>query len=123
MRIVGLARVKNEEDVIEEFVRYNLRFVDALFVVDNASFDGTGEILRALAGEGLALHILHDETVGYRQSESMTHFARDIFAQTDADFLVVLDADEFLKVDTRDRLEAILGALPPGAHGRVPCET
>jgi hypothetical protein len=44
----GLARVKNEGYVIEEFVRYNLRFLDGLTVIDNASFDGTRDVLLAL---------------------------------------------------------------------------
>jgi hypothetical protein len=41
MRVVGITMVKNEADIIEAFVRHNLRFLDALVVVEHASADGT----------------------------------------------------------------------------------
>ena len=120
VKLHGLARVKNEGDVIEEFVRYNLRFLDALTVVDNASFDGTVDVLEALRAEGLPLTVLHDPTLPKRQYETMTRVARESAAEADWDFLFLLDADEFVKTADRERLERSLRALEPGQNGLLP---
>ncbi|HEV2738837.1 MAG TPA: glycosyltransferase family 2 protein [Candidatus Elarobacter sp.] len=120
MKLHGLARVKNEGDVIEEFVRHNLRFLDALTVIDNASFDGTLSVLESLRAEGLPLTILHDPILPKRQSETMTRAARQCAAEADWDFLFLLDADEFLKVADRDGLEQSLAAVAPHENGLLP---
>ncbi len=118
MKLHGLARVKNEGDVIEEFVRYNLRFLDALIVVDNASFDGTLSVLEALRAEGLPLTVRHDPIVPKRQYETMTRLARESATETDWDFLFLLDADEFV----RARTEPVSSALSPRSNrGRTRC--
>jgi hypothetical protein len=120
MKLHGLARVKNEGDVIEEFVRYNLQFLDALTVVDNASFDGTRSVLEALRAEGLPLTVLDDPLLPKRQYETITRVARQSAAEADWDFLFLLDADEFVKARDRSRLEESLAALAPGENGLLP---
>jgi hypothetical protein len=119
LKLHGLARVKNEGDVIEEFVRHNLSYLDALTVVDNASFDGTLPVLEALRAEGLAVTILHDPLLPKRQYETVTRVARQSAAESDWDFLFLLDADEFVKVTDRNALEGSLAALSPGQNGRL----
>ena len=57
-RCAGLAMVRNEADVIEWWIRYNLRVLDCLRVVDHQSLDNTVEILEALRDEGLPI-VLH----------------------------------------------------------------
>jgi glycosyltransferase involved in cell wall biosynthesis len=116
MRIVGVAMVKNEEDIIECFVRYHLSILDALIVLDNGSSDGTTRILAALHREGLSLHLAYDPTIAYQQAELTTDLVRYAVDITGADFVVVLDADEFLRalsqyVDVREVLEATLPGL------------
>lgn len=120
MKLHGLARVKNEGDIIEDFVRYNLQFLDGLTVVDNASFDGTRSVLEALRAEGLPLTVLHDPILPKRQYETITRLARQSAAEADWDFLFLLDADEFIKVRDRNRLEASLAELAPGENGLLP---
>jgi hypothetical protein len=120
MKLHGLARVKNEGDVIEEFVRHNLQFLDALTVVDNVSFDGTRAVLEALRAEGLPLTVLHDPILSKRQYETITRVARRSAAEADWDFLFLLDADEFIKVRDRNRLEESLAVLAPGENGLLP---
>jgi hypothetical protein len=120
MKLHGVARVKNEGDVIEEFVRHNLRYLDELTVIDNASFDGTLTVLEALRAEGLPLTILHDAMLPKRQYETMTRVARESAATSDWDYLFLLDADEFLKVRDRMQLEKSLAALLPGQNGLLP---
>jgi hypothetical protein len=120
MKLHGLTRFKNEGDVIEEFVHHNLRFLDALTVIDNASFDGTFSVLESLRAEGLPLTIQHDPIMPKRQSETMTRAARQCAAEADWDFLFLLDADEFLKVGDRDGLEQSLAAVAPDENGPLP---
>jgi len=116
MRLIGIAMVRNEADIIEAFVRHNLTVLDALVVVDHGSLDGTGEILALLQREGLPLRVMRDASPGFFQAERMTGVAREAFARERADFIFVIDADEFIKVAARVELERALATIPPGAH-------
>ena len=108
--------VRNEADVIEAFVRHNLSVLDGLAIVDHGSVDGTPEILAKLQAEGLPLWVERDAEPAYRQSEIMTALARQALERDAADFVFVLDADEFLKVESRFGLERALADVPPGMH-------
>ena len=108
--------VRDEADNIEAFVRHNLTVVDGLSIVDHGSSDGTAEILAALAAEGLPLRTTVDASVDFRQSAVLTRLARQVFTDSDPDYIFLLDADEFLKVPSRARLEARLKPLPPEVH-------
>ncbi len=123
MRIVGIAMVKNEADIIEAFVRHNLRFLDGLWLIDHDSFDGTEKILAKLQAEGLPLNIEHEAELGFLQAEKTTSLCHKAFSATSADFMFVLDADEFIRVATRKKLEALLAGLPPGIPALVPTQT
>lgn len=116
MRLVGIATVRNEIDVIEAFVRHNLSVLDGLWIVDHGSFDGTSDILSELRAEGLPLQVTRHSDPAFQQSETMTSLARDVFRGDDADFVFALDADEFLKVQSREVLEHALGDVPHGMH-------
>ena len=110
----------NEADVVEAFVRHNLRYLDAIAVLDHGSLDETASILAQLAGEGLPLVVLGDPERAFRQGARQTELARRFLPEFEADFCFVLDADEFIAAPSRAGLEASLGALPPGCHGLVP---
>jgi hypothetical protein len=115
--------VRNEADIIEAFVRHNLTVLDGLAIVDHGSGDGTSEILANLVAEGLPLTVVSSDVVAYSQSEITTKLVRDVFANTPADFVFAIDADEFLKIPSRPLLEAVLGHLPRGMHGLVQWQT
>lgn len=112
MRLVGIAMVRNEADIIEAFVRHNLSRLDGLLVIDHRSDDRTRDILAALAREGLSLTLTLDDERAQRQPENITRLAREAFAHG-ADCVVPLDADEFLKVPDRAAFERTLSSLPP----------
>jgi Glycosyl transferase family 2 len=112
--------VRNEGDVIEEFVRHNLRFLDGLTVVDHASVDGTLAVLHALAAEGLPLTVVSDPAPLKLQSETMTQWSHRLLEERAWDFLFLLDADEFLKVPSREALIASLAAAPRATHCLLP---
>ena len=116
MRLFGVTMVRNEADVIEAFVRHNLTVLDGLAIVDHGSIDGTPEILAKLRSEGLPVQVERAADPVYRQSEVMTALTRRALARDAADFVFALDADEFLKVESRTRLEHALAEVPPGMH-------
>jgi len=116
MRLFGVAMVRDEADVIEAFVRHNLSVLDGLAIVDHGSLDGTGEILARLQAEGLPLWVTKASEPGFFQSRRLSELSRRILAQEGANFVFVLDADEFLKVPSRPALESALAAVPPGLH-------
>jgi hypothetical protein len=53
LKIVALAMIGNEADVVECFVRHTLTMVDRLVIILHRSVDGTAEIVNALYEEGL----------------------------------------------------------------------
>jgi hypothetical protein len=116
MKLYGAAMVRNEADVIEVFVRHNLTALDGLFIVDHGSVDATPAILAALVREGLPLDVSVETSLEFRQSDVMSRAVRRVLSITNADFVFLLDADEFLKIRSRPRLEAALASLPREVH-------
>lgn len=115
--------VRNEADIIEASVRHNLACLDLLVVIDHGSFDGTSEILQQLASETEALRIVADSSVEYQQSRRTTDATREVFVGDGTDFVFPIDADEFLKVPSRQTLENALHALPPAIHALLHWQT
>jgi len=117
---VGITMVKNEQDIIEPFVRHNICFLDQLIVLDNGSVDETRHILISLAHEFPNLAVLDDKRFGYTQSERMTSLLHQCQASFAADYVIPLDADEFLDSADRFSLQEVLGRIPSGGYGLVP---
>jgi hypothetical protein len=110
--LIGVTMVRDEADVIEAFVRHNLRSLDGILAVDHCSTDGTREILRALEAEGLGVVVEVDDEEGHRQAETITRLARRAFAEN-ATIVFALDADEFLKMPSRAAFERWIAGVPP----------
>ena len=117
MRLIGVAMVRNEADIVEAFVRHNLRFLDQLVVVDHSSADATGEILRRLRDEGLPLAIGLDTSIAFHQGRVLSEAMRRALAQYDADYGFALDSDEFIAATSRSDLERELGRVPADGIG------
>ena len=117
---LGIAMVKNEQDSIEVFVRHNLCFLDHLVVVDNGSVDGTRPVLTHLAAEFPNLVLAEDGEFGYNQSERMTRWLHEYQARFAADFVLPLDADEFLDIPGERTFHDVLQEIPEGGCGQIP---
>lgn len=85
----GIARVKDEADIIRPVVEHMLEQVDHVLIADNASTDGTREIL-----EELDVEVIDDPEVGYFQSRQMSALAARA-ADAGAEWVVPFDADEW----------------------------
>jgi len=110
--LVGVTMVKNEADIIEANVRHNLRYLDRLIVLDHDSSDASARILQSLVEEGLPLTVsrMGAPDPAFKQAQFTTALARGAFEKFAADYVVPIDADEFLRVPSRAAFEAALAA-------------
>jgi glycosyltransferase involved in cell wall biosynthesis len=120
MRVVAVAMVKNSDDVIEAMVRHTLCCADAMIVADDGSTDRTPEILSRLVREGLKLEVEPRPTIGKYQAAMMTSLARRAAREYGADWVLLLDDDEFVDADAlRARLESSPPDEPLGHQWRT----
>lgn len=89
-----VSMVRDEQDVIEAFVRHHAPQVDGLLIADNLSADHTRGILDDLAAE-FPLIVTDDPDPAYRQSEKMTALAQRARVEFGAGWIIPADADEF----------------------------
>lgn len=94
MAVVGISMVKDEGDVIEQTVGLMLGELDHVVIADNASTDGTRDILERLRRCGEPITIVDDPEPGYFQSRKMTALAHRAARDHGADWVVPFDADE-----------------------------
>ncbi len=93
--LIAVARVRNEEDIVEAFVRHHLALVDRLILLDNGSNDSTREILQSLKAEGLPLTLFASNSATFVEATHNTYLARQA-AALGADWILCLDCDEFV---------------------------
>lgn len=110
-KIIVVSMAKNEEDIIESFVRYYMTFVDGMIIVDHNSEDDTGKILNELKREYSSLVVEYLDTVEYAQYIVMTSLMDKAANEMGADWILPLDIDEYLipknGVDCRSLIRGI----------------
>jgi hypothetical protein len=95
MKVVLTLLVRDEADVLEDFLAFHLAAgVDLVIATDHRSEDGTTEILERYAREG-RVHLIREEAERIRQSDWMTRMARLAAEEHGADWVINSDADEF----------------------------
>lgn len=98
--------VKNEQDIIEPFLRHHSALVDLIFVLDNNSGDATHTIIAKLVQE-LGNVVMVDLPKSFHgQSIFVSQALRYAQSACFAKQVFFLDADEFLAVQTRAELDA-----------------
>lgn len=123
MRVLGIGMVKNEIDVIEVFVRHNLQFLDAIVLIDNGSFDGTREVLDNLMREGLPLVVVDDKRLDYNQGVKMTNLLKTAGPLYNADFVLIIDADEFISAGSVESFRSAIDRLSRWRVAMIPWRT
>lgn len=120
---VSISMVRNEQDIIEPFIRHNSKFLDLMIVLDNGSEDRTREILLNLARELDNVIITDWQDGAYNQAHTMTRALHAIQSAVFADFVFFLDADEFLAKKDKSDLLSSLSKLRVGDWGYLPWRT
>ena len=87
MKLVAIARVKNEFDIIEAFVRHHVQHFDKLIVLDDGSSDGTYEVCSSCNRSSATFVVLRQPTIGYMQHEYMTLLLRMAIDEFGADWV------------------------------------
>jgi hypothetical protein len=109
--VVAIARAKDEADVVEGWVRHHANEVDHILIADNASTDGTRDILWGLLRD-YPLTLVDDPEIGYYQSARMSALAAqaaDMFGPDNL-WIAPIDLDE-LWVQPVDRIRTVLPTL------------
>jgi glycosyltransferase involved in cell wall biosynthesis len=112
--VVGIMRVKDEGDLIDRTAPLLAGQTDHVIVADNASTDGTQDVLAALA-TWPDFTVEPDDEVAYYQSEAMSRLAEQA-RQMDAGWVVPADADEVWAPVGGGHVRDLLAALPEHAH-------
>lgn len=94
--LLMITKVKNESDIIESFIRYHICIFDKIVVIDNGSIDGTYEILCELKKEGLNIDIINEAANDFDAFRFANQYNKKYLDQTQANFVIFMDADEFL---------------------------
>ncbi|MCH1882344.1 glycosyltransferase family 2 protein [Agrococcus sp. ARC_14] len=110
--------VRDEADVIAATIEHHLaEGVDRILVTDNASVDGTREILADYA-RAAPVTVFDDPEHRKQQAEVVTRMARLAATEHAADWVINGDADEFVLAGERTVAEAL--ALAPATLGSFP---
>lgn len=115
--VVAISCVRDEQDMIEAFVRHTLAVADRLLLLDNGSTDATPDILDRLIAEGLPLEVRPDPSLGCWQWRRMTGLMREAAGRMGAAWVLPLDADELLVArGGRSGLRTFLARAPGPVH-------
>ena len=114
MRLIAIAMIRNDADILPDFLGHCAALFDELLVVDHASTDGTAEMLAA-AARHMALRVWRLAQQAKVQSLVTMALAREAVAHG-ADWVFPLDADEFPALSSR---EALVARLDPAAAAQA----
>ncbi len=103
MKLVMTLMVRDEADIVGAMLEHHFaQGVDHIIVTDNASVDGTTEILEGYAARGL-LTLHHDPRHEKQQASVVTKMAREAATEHDATWVLNADADEFWVAEDRSK--------------------
>ncbi|MGD1700674.1 tetratricopeptide repeat protein [Dapis sp. BLCC M229] len=100
--VVGISMIKNEEDILETFIRHNLNYLDFLVLADNGSTHNSRKIINKLIQESLNLCVIDDDKMAYTQTDKMTNLYRRVATSFFPEFIVPIDADELIQSPSQE---------------------
>ncbi len=111
MKIWGFTTVRDEADIIESFVRYNMNILDGIVISDNCSRDDTLSILKKLQKEGYNIDILIDNDSAFEQTAKRNELLNYTIKKYKPDYIFPIDADEFICSSNKDNPRKIIENL------------
>lgn len=119
MKLLLLAIVGNESDIIESFVRHNVPLFDRTLIVDDDSTDGTTEILCRLKDEGYDLEIESLDNPTRPHAKIINSRYLGLLRENSFDFVIVLEPDEFIKCSDKEEFKSSFRRLDTKYYFRV----
>ena len=110
-KIHVIAMIRNEADILPGFITRSAALFDMIHVAEHQSTDGSRQILEHLRADFPSLHLYDYRFRAFYQDEVSNCMARQAL-ECGADWVFLLDADEFLDVEDRAGLEALIEGLP-----------
>lgn len=104
--------IKNEGDIIGDFLDQILELFDFIYILDHESRDGTYEVCQQIAAKDERVQLYRLASRGYPQSQATTWFTHEIFRRNRPEWLFLLDADEFLPFNSKKEFQTKLASLP-----------
>jgi hypothetical protein len=128
MNVIAFSMIKNEEDIVEQFIRHNLNYCDVIYIYDHFSTDHTRRIVEACQSEGLKVFLTNDvidqyisPTIAHIQGEIMNVMLRLLHAQLGFGVYLPLDADEFIVHEEGPIcFRAAMQELPTNSWSEIP---
>lgn len=108
MKLGVVAMLRNETDIVGMFLQHLDAFFDYAVLMDHGSTDGTDRAIAAACAQRSGWAMWHLEPVGYHQTLFSSYALTHLMQNTDADWVMFLDADEFIQMPDRAALETAL---------------
>jgi len=123
LKIVTFTAMRNEADIIEIFCRYHLQFVDQMIIVNHRSIDSSPDIVIKLKEEGLPIDLKHEDQIHFDHAGLSTKLMKECVYNYDADWIVPIDADEFLGANGGRRVRDVISGFSSDEYVKVPWRT
>ena len=111
MKLAVAALIRNEIDIIGPFLQHLDALFDYVLLMNHHSIDGTDPVMESACAHRAGWSMWQVEPRGYHQTAFCDFALRHIFAHTQADIVMFLDADEFIDVPDRASLEQAFAPL------------
>lgn len=118
---VSISMIRNEADIIEQWARHHCTLMDHMYIVLHECTDNTECILLALQQEGLPITLRYHNEYAYMQHDIVRDLINELAPQSE--WVLPLDADEFLPIHSKDELQLILKTTPQETVSRLPWRT
>eukprot|EP01037_Dinobryon_pediforme_P029154 gene29154-32700_t len=96
--------IRDEADIIVPFLRHLDALFDIVILLDQRSSDGTGDVMRAACAQRADWLYIRCDFSGRHQKEAVNLVLPRAFS-LGADIVFFLDADEFVRVDSKAELQ------------------
>lgn len=116
--------IKNECDIIELFLKINFRVADHIFIIDHQSNDGTTQLIEEFQRNNNKLHLIQWTETTFRQAAAVSYISQEVAKLNIVDFILPLDADEFItSVTDLSLIETLESSISSTGYGLIPWHT